>query len=377
MDPNQLIGPMSPMGYPAPYWFLVFFKVLGFTLHMIAMNVWYIGILLCMGLYWRGSEHGKRLSGRLMNQMPVIISIGVNLGIVPLLFLQVAYYRVFYPATILMAWTWFSVFFLLTVAYYGVYYYVIGLRKGDAALVAGRKLAGWVSAVLFIVIGFIFANAMSLMAHVKGWPDIWFLTSKAGAALGTGHNLGDGTLYPRWLLMIGLAIMTTSAYITLDTALFARRESEDYRRWAWRFSFTVYSVGLVWFALAGSHYVFASWPVELRAAMFSGPRAILTVATALLPGLPWLLLLLKRKTMTVAGAGLIGASHLLTLAANAISRQVVQNESIRPYLDVTAEPVTTQWSPLILFLLLFIAGVGVVIWLLAKAVQAAKAAPAH
>ena len=49
-----------------------------------------------------------RLSERpLMNQMPVIVAVGVNLGVVPLLFTQVAYYRVFYPAGVLMAWPWF------------------------------------------------------------------------------------------------------------------------------------------------------------------------------------------------------------------------------------------------------------------------------
>ena len=35
--------------------------------------------------------------------MPVIVAVGINLGIVPLLFIQVAYYKFFYPATILMA----------------------------------------------------------------------------------------------------------------------------------------------------------------------------------------------------------------------------------------------------------------------------------
>ena len=45
--------------------------------------------------------------------MPVIVAVGVNLGVVPLLFVQLAYHRVFYPATILMAWFWLGIIVLL------------------------------------------------------------------------------------------------------------------------------------------------------------------------------------------------------------------------------------------------------------------------
>ena len=37
----------------------------------------------------------------MINALPVVLAYGINLGIIPLLFTQVAYYQVFYPATIL------------------------------------------------------------------------------------------------------------------------------------------------------------------------------------------------------------------------------------------------------------------------------------
>src|SRR5574341_1198458 len=119
MDPHQLIGPASPLGSPAPFWFLEFFKVLGFTLHLIPMHVWYAGLLVVAILSVWGGPSGRRLRNRLLAAMPFVVAIGVNLGIVPLLFTQVAYYRVYYPAGILMAWPWFGVIILLTLAYYG------------------------------------------------------------------------------------------------------------------------------------------------------------------------------------------------------------------------------------------------------------------
>lgn len=48
VDPTQLIGPPSDLGYPVPYWFLVLFKVLGFVLHIGPMHLWYAGTILAM-----------------------------------------------------------------------------------------------------------------------------------------------------------------------------------------------------------------------------------------------------------------------------------------------------------------------------------------
>ena len=33
---------------PAPFWFIQFFKVLGFTLHAVPMNLWYAGAILAV-----------------------------------------------------------------------------------------------------------------------------------------------------------------------------------------------------------------------------------------------------------------------------------------------------------------------------------------
>nr|BAL58464.1 hypothetical conserved protein [Candidatus Acetothermum autotrophicum] len=296
MNPTELIGPPSPLGYPAPYWFLVTFKVLGFTLHMGPMHLWFAGILLAMVLARWGGPEAQRWSARLMRQMPVVIALGVNFGIVPLLFTQVAYYRVFYPATILMAWPWFLIIILLTFAYYGVYIYVTGL-KDSAVLTPFKRAAGWVSAILFIVIGFLFSNGFSLMTHLSAWPQLWQETSVAGAPLGTALNTSDPTLLPRWLMMFGLALTTVAAYTVFDAGVFARRESPEYKSWAAGFAFTLYTVGLVWFAAMGSWYVFGTWPADARAQMLSMPLGILTALTALGPGLPWLLLLAQRRRL--------------------------------------------------------------------------------
>src|SRR5512143_4076481 len=99
------------------------------------------------------------------------------------------------------------------------------------------KAAGWIAAVFFIIIGFLFSNEFSLMTNISGWPGILKDGNIGGAVLGTGLNLNDPTLWPRWMMMFGLAIMTTSVFFGVDTGLFAGKESDDYRLWAAGFAF--------------------------------------------------------------------------------------------------------------------------------------------
>ena len=355
-------------GMPAPIWFVQFFKVLGFTLHAVPMNLWYAGLLVALFLHLRGGEHGRRFGGRLLRQMPVIVAVGVNLGIVPLLFVQTAYYNVFYPATILMAWFWLAIIALLIPAYYGIYAYAWGCKNDEKEMPYWRIAAGWCAAVFFLAIGFLFVNGLSLMDHVDRWPELWKDHSMAGAALGTALNVGDVTLWPRWLLMLGLALQTTAAWLLFDAEwLTGNSVGEDYRRWAWGFAKKLYTVGLLWFAAAGSWYVFGSWSAELRESMFGWPLVALAVGPAISPGLPWLLILfggwLPAKR-AVAAFVLLGQFGVLGI--NAVSRQVVQNLNLKPYWDVYSQPVDVQWGPLVMFLVVFVIGVGVVGWMIAQ-----------
>ncbi|MBN1395011.1 MAG: hypothetical protein JW959_08305 [Pirellulales bacterium] len=371
MDPSTLVE-QAVSGVPAPIWFVQFFKVLGFTLHAMPMSLWYAGLLIALVLHLRGNEHGRRFGGRLLQQMPVIVAIGVNLGIVPLLFVQTAYYKVFYPATILMAWPWLAIIALLIPAYYGIYLYAWGLKNGEK-LARLRVVAGWCAAAMFIVIGFIFANGMSLMGHVDRWVELWSDNSVAGAASGTALNIGDATLWPRWLLMFGLALQTTAAWLLFDAEWLggmaavpaaAKQLDDNYRRWAWGFAKKLYTVGLIWFAAAGSWYVFGSWTPELRESMFAWPLVLLAVLPAIAPGLSWLLVCFGGRTKAIALLAFL--AQFCVLAVNALSRQFVQNLNLKPYWDVYSLPEDIQWGPLAMFLIVFVIGLGVIGWMVAQ-----------
>lgn len=375
MNPQMLVDSASTAPLPAPWWFVEFFKVLGFTLHLVPMHLWFAGLLVAMILRAGGGHHARTFSRRMAKQMPVLVAFGVNFGIVPLLFLQLAYYQFFYPATILMAWFWIAIVAILIPAYYGVYIYAFGLRDDDPAGPSlFRRWIGWGSAVLFIVIGFLFVNGLSLASSVDAWPAVWKDHQVAGAATGTGlAALYVPMVWPRWLMMFGLALGTTAAWIVLDAAWFARRETDDYRRWAGRFAFGLAVVGAAWFAAAGSWYVFGTWSSPVRETMFAWPAIILTALTALSPGLPVVLIaLLAHRGLTRTSAAIVAAAQFSVLAINAVSRQVVQNLEIGKFADLAGQPADVQWSPLILFLVIFALGAVVILWMVAQVVKAAR-----
>lgn len=387
MELQMLIDPVSA-GVPAPIWFVQFFKCLGFTLHMVPMNLWYAGLLVALWLHLRGNEHARRFAARLLQQMPVIVALGVNFGVVPLLFVQLAYCKVFYPATILMAWFWLGIIGLLIPAYYGVYAYAWAIRNGTGGMAGWRIAAGWTAAAFFIVIGFLFANGLSLMDHVERWPELWKNHSMSGAALGTALNVGDPTLWPRWLMMFGLALGTTAVWLLVDVFLLTGETDEAYQHWAIAFARKLYTVGMLWAAVAGAWYVLGTWSDDLCEYMLLGPMIYLTLVTAISPGLPWAILMStnlcspKKTAGEVLSGGVwckramvaaIALCQFGVLGLNAVSRQVVQNFNLKPYLDVMALPEDVQWGPLAMFLIAFVLGLAVIGWMI---VQIRKSKPA-
>jgi hypothetical protein len=366
MDASMLVSPADPLGYPAPFWFLLFFKVLGFTLHMVPMNLWYAGIFVAMLLRGSRSVHGRTLSARLMGQMPFIIAFGVNLGIVPLLFIQVAYYRVFYAATILMAWWWLAVIALVCLAYYAIYAYAVGLRThGAAAMPRWQAACGWLASALFLATGFIFHNAWTLMVRLGDWPELARRTGMDAALLGTALNTADPSLWPRMLFFFGLALTTCAAYFVFDAGWLAGREAADYSQWVVRFAGWLYLLGLALHGVGAMWYLQAIGPAA-RTYLASSSMLSLTIAAAVFPLLPLVLVLLQRRTARPALAFAAAAAQFIALGLHAVVRQALQNWQLARYLDVAAEPVRIQWSPLAMFLVVFLMGLGVIVWMLAK-----------
>lgn len=358
---------------PAPLWFIQFFKVVGFILHMIPMNLWLAGMLLAVILYrWQGSP--RRWAARMGRQMPVIVAFGVNFGIIPLLFIQVAYSWSFYPATILTAWFWLAIIALLVIAYYGVYAFTFGITDETTPMATWRFVAGWIAAGFFIIIAILFSNGMSLMAAPERWKTIWLANQIAGAATGTGHNFGDASMWHRWPMIFGMGLMTVAVWSLVDGSFFDKKGTAEYRRWLARFSLVIGVIGAIVYASAGTGYVFGTWPKTVFSYMWSGWRLPLTLLTGASPGLVVAVLLWIAFQGISRGYALIAVlAQLIVLSTNAISRQLVQNLELTPLVSISQLTTKPDWGPMALFLVSFGVGLVIVGWMLQQVVRAERA----
>ena len=198
MDPLSLVP--SPDTIPAPSWLFLVLDLLTFTLHILVINVVLGGSLLLLTSRLTRGEPAldKNLHGGLASKIPTGFALGVNLGVAPLLFLQVIYGHLFYSSSVLMAVYWILIIPLLIIAYYGAYIHIRKYQKAELL----SKTALFITAVILLYISFMFVNNMTLMTQPEKWNA--YFENRSGTIL----NWGDPTLIPRYLhfLVASIAI---------------------------------------------------------------------------------------------------------------------------------------------------------------------------
>ena len=185
----DLIPVFDPNPLPAPYWVFKLLLIVTFFLHILAMNFMLGGAVLALMSKWpsRRYEDGNRVFFDIAKKLPVFLPATISLGIAPLLFVQVLYGQFFYTSSIVMAWPWFLVLVLLTLAYYGFYFVSFHSRQhpGRAGVVM------LVSVILVSIIGFVYSNNLTLSQVPARWGAKYF-ASPSGWHL----NLSEPTLIP-------------------------------------------------------------------------------------------------------------------------------------------------------------------------------------
>ena len=371
---TTIMDPTTLPGMPAPFWFVQFFKVVGFTLHMIPMGLWFAGLPVAIGCALWNCKHSSRYARRMFGQFPVVMALGINFGIVPLLFLQTTYYKSFYTATILMGWHWLAVIPILIVGYYALYL-AAGTRLNLSPHLAvysrrpARKiLFGVIASLSLIAIGLLITNGLTLMVRSDLWPGIMERTGVYGATTGLANNMRDPAVWIRFATMFALGLMTTGVWAAFDSHFLLRDndESNEYRRWTVNLATLVTITGfLVLFTTAilikngiGGNAIEIAYPEII----FGG-----VVASGLLTIFLLLMVRLTNNTTFLITAATI--VQICILATFAIMRQIGQNTGVASYVDVTKIPTAVQWSPLIAFLVCFVLGLLVIAWMVRQCVM--------
>jgi hypothetical protein len=352
---------------PAPFWFVQFFKVVGFVLHMIPMGIWFAGLpvaILCA--LWNG-KHSRFYARRMSKQLPVMLALCINFGIVPLLFLQTTYYKAFYTATILTAWYWIAVIPILIVGYYSLY---IAAYSGERR---GRMILFSILASLCLIcIGILNTNGLTLMERGDLWGEMFAKTSYYGAALGTAHNFCDPILWMRLATMFGLGLLTAGIWATFDSHFLMRADASgvpaNYRQWTTTLALLMAFIGaaiLTW----------TEWRVKTVGGSLVYPYFGYVVLLAYFV----FVALLSAKRGSAWLVGIAALLQFLTLVGFGVIRQIGQNDCValgmssfyQKIMYVSELPEAVQWDTLIAFVVIFLLGVGVIVWMVAQCVKCA------
>ncbi|MEE4116485.1 MAG: hypothetical protein V2I37_09965 [Marinilabiliaceae bacterium] len=327
---NQIPAPESlPVHW---LWFQVLL-VVTFLLHLILMNLVLGGSLLAI---WDNLIKKRKISS--YSNLPVLLALAINLGVPPLLFVQVLYGHLFYSSSIIMALPWILVIPVLIIAYYSSYIYI---KKSDTS--PGFARGGLVvSSVLLLYIAFMYVNNSTMAINPSGWS---IYHEKPG---GSSLNFGEPSLWPRYLHFIIAALSVASLGIAVYTKFKSSDPDTDQvsiklnmRRFAW---LTLIQAGIgIWFWLSN--------PKEVWMTFMGGS---ITATIILMLGI-----LMTASMILSAFRNKINATlvHLLVIMLlMIIVREFLRAAWLKDIFHPGSLEVVNKISPLIAFLLVFAIG---------------------
>ncbi|HEY5175757.1 MAG TPA: hypothetical protein VII95_09370 [Terriglobales bacterium] len=349
---NLPIPHLDPMPLPAPVWLLRTLLLLTFFLHVLFMNCLLGGTAIaavCM-MRRKTSAFSARLAGDLGHILPSVFAFTITLGVAPLLFLQVMYGHLLYASSILIGVPWLAVIGLVILAYYGVYFFSI----------KGQEQTGPATAVLLATVAFIYSNNFTLMLAPERWLDLY--RSNAG---GWNLNWSDPSLLPRYLhFVLGALAIAGLGLVVMGF----RKQADPYRRWIIEQGSLLFT-GATIVNFGVGFWFLAKLPLPTRLAFIGGngfATALLGVGL-LLPLAAIAYLIMAKGNQSPQRQLAIGVScGLLTVAVMVVMRDVLRNLSLAPYFSPDQLPVAPQWSIIVIFVLLFVAGLATLYYMLRK-----------
>ncbi len=132
----------DPIPIPAPVWLMKLLSLVTLALHFAAVMILVGSLVLVIFHSLKGKDAvHHRAAAVLARRLPTTMTFVINLGVPPLLFLQVLYGRAVYTSSVLIAVFWISIIFQLMLAYWLLYRTQVALEKGKAAWETYLKLA--------------------------------------------------------------------------------------------------------------------------------------------------------------------------------------------------------------------------------------------
>jgi hypothetical protein len=337
------------------------------ALHFFAVEMLLGGLLLAVLLsLFRGSPASMVTARALARRLTVVMTFVINLAVPPLLFAQVLYGRALYTSSVLIGLYWISIIGLLMLAYWLLYQFSARLEAGKSAWWVG--LSAW---VLAGCIARLLSTNMTLMLRPEVWRDM-YSASSAGIYLPTG----DPTLTPRWLLMMAGGLFIGGLWLVYLAGR-STFTADEKRFVAGLGGKVAAGFGIVY--LAAGLWAASVQPAVVKVGLATHPL----YKFAGFAGYGWLALVLVAVLVgAYAGFGKVSSAWLawsaVLLAVLVEIMFTVYRDGVRDLTllskgyDVWDRAVETNWWVVGLFLVLFVAGLGVIGWLVSVVARARK-----
>ncbi len=361
---------VDPIPLPAPVWLMKLLHVVTLSLHFVAVEMLLGGLLLAILLsLFRSSAHAHVTARALARRLTVVMTYVINLGVPPLLFAQVLYGRALYTSSVLIGVYWIALIPTLILAYWLLYKFSARLDQG--------KSAWWVGLIAWLLAGGVarmLSTNMTLMLRPEAWRGMY-----SASAMGAFLPTGDPTL--------DAALAADDGGRVVHRRIVAGVSGGAQHIYRGRKEFVG---GLGGKVAAGFGIVYLAaglWAASVQ------PDAVKTglAGHALYPaykfagfaGYGWIALVVVAVLVgAIAGFGKITAGWLSWTAvlaggaggdhADGVSRWRARRDTSSKGYDVWDRAVVTNWGVVGLFLVLFVAGLGVVGWLVSVVARAQK-----
>ena len=341
MDPASLIP--TPDAIPVPWGWFYILLMFTFLLHILVMNAMLGGGIIALISVLRGGKENLQLGQEFGYKWPYTIAFAVNMGIAPLLFVQVLYGHFIYSSSILMAAWWLAIIGMLILAYYAAYIYDFKFTV----------LGGWRIFVLefavgmMLIIAFFFTNNMTLMLQPEHW------TGYFDNARGTLLNFADPSLIPRYLHFVVGAVAVAGLFLAL-IGHFRLTKSDVAPELLIAKGMRYFTVATGIQIVLGMIFLVAlPKPIMMVFMGGSGYGTALLIIGLVLAGIA-LTLGVRRQILAAVG------STLTLLVVMILMRDLVRIAYLEPYFQMADLTVRPEYSPLIFFLVVFAIGLALI-----------------
>jgi hypothetical protein len=309
------VTPADSSFLPAPLWLITTLHVVTLTLHLIAMNFVFGGT--AAALLGRAGAGGRDPAiARIIQLLPTGVAATVTLGVAPLLFLQLVYYRQAYSAAIVSGWPWLLIVAAVILAYYLLYAAAFATGRGSSRVSVPLALA----LLCLLYVSWVYSSVFSLAER----PDLY---ARVYAA-----NQSGWTANPD---IVGLLCKDSAPVFRLGRRLFL---------WG---MVSAMIVGVVYLLTLGG---------SLRPLMRS--PAIWVLAVAIVLSLGSIHLYFKRRFAAA------GVSLGLSVLGMVVVRHTLRLLVLEGVFDPSTLRVSPQWDVFAIFLVFFVVALGTVTYML-------------